>query len=82
MIAEACSAAPEGRQHRTQQLLAHRVVALGLAESYSYHPGDAPARRYDYQNERRGTRNLSLFLEPQTGWRHLGIASERYPGHH
>jgi transposase len=36
LIAEACSAAPEGRQHWTLQLLADRVVALGLAESYSY----------------------------------------------
>lgn len=36
LIAEACSAALEGRQHWTLQLLADRVVALGLAESYSY----------------------------------------------
>ena len=36
LIAEACSAAPEGRQRWTLQLLAQRVVALGLAASYSY----------------------------------------------
>lgn len=36
LIAEACSAAPEGRQRWTLHLLADRVVALGLAESYSY----------------------------------------------
>jgi transposase len=36
LIAEACSAAPEGRQRWTLQLLAERVVALGLAEAYSY----------------------------------------------
>ena len=36
LIAEACSAAPEGRQRWTLHLLAHRVVALGLAASYSY----------------------------------------------
>jgi transposase len=36
LIAEACSAAPEGRQHWTLRLLADRVVALGWAESYSY----------------------------------------------
>ena len=36
LIAEACSAAPEGRQRWTLHLLAERVVALGLAESYSY----------------------------------------------
>ena len=36
LIAEACSAAPEGRQRWTLQLLAERVVALGLATAYSY----------------------------------------------
>jgi hypothetical protein len=34
--AEGLSAAPEGRQRWTLQLLADRVVALGLAASYSY----------------------------------------------
>ena len=36
LIAEACSLAPEGRQRWTLHLLADRVVALGLAPSYSY----------------------------------------------
>jgi transposase len=36
LIAEACSTAPEGRRRWTLHLLADRVVALGLAESYSY----------------------------------------------
>jgi transposase len=36
LIAEACSTAPEGRQRWTLHLLADRVVALGLAASYSY----------------------------------------------
>jgi transposase len=36
LIAEACSIAPEGRQRWTLHLLAERVVALGLAASYSY----------------------------------------------
>jgi transposase len=36
LLAAACSTAPEGRRHWTLQLLADRVVALGLAESYSY----------------------------------------------
>jgi transposase len=36
LIAEAGSAAPAGRPRWTLQLLANRVVALGLAESYSY----------------------------------------------
>src|SRR5215813_13425113 len=36
LIAEACSAAPEGRQRWTLHLLADQVVALGLAPSYSW----------------------------------------------
>jgi transposase len=36
LIAEACSAAPEGRHRWTLHLLADRVVALGLAAAYSY----------------------------------------------
>ena len=36
LIAEACSRAPEGRQRRTLQLLADRVVELKLADSCSY----------------------------------------------
>ena len=36
LIAEACRSAPEGRKRWTLHLLADRVVALGLAESYSY----------------------------------------------
>ena len=36
LIAEACRTAPDGRQRWTLHLLADRVVALGLAESYSY----------------------------------------------
>ncbi len=35
LIAEACSAAPEGRERWTLQLLADRVVPLKLADSYS-----------------------------------------------
>jgi transposase len=36
LMAEACSAAPEGRQRWTLELLADRVVELKLAESYAY----------------------------------------------
>jgi transposase len=36
---EACSAAPAGCQRWTLHLLADRVVALGLAESYAYESG-------------------------------------------
>jgi transposase len=36
LSAAACSTAPEGRQRWTLQLLADRVVALGLAAAYAY----------------------------------------------
>lgn len=36
LMAEACSQAPEGREHWTLRLLAGRVVELGLAESCSH----------------------------------------------
>jgi len=36
LIAEACSAAPDGRERWTLALLADRVVQLQLATSYSY----------------------------------------------
>jgi len=34
-------------------------------------------RRYDYTYEREGTRNLFLFCEPQTGWRHIAVTVQR-----
>jgi transposase len=36
LVAEACSHAPEGREHWTVRLLAGRVVELGLADSCSH----------------------------------------------
>jgi transposase len=36
LVAEACSAAPQGRKHWTVRLLAGRVVELGLAASCSH----------------------------------------------
>ena len=34
-------------------------------------------RRYDYEYERNGTRNLFLFFEPLTGWRHVKVTQRR-----
>jgi DDE superfamily endonuclease len=33
--------------------------------------------RYDYEYERNGTRNVFLFIEPQTGWRHINVTEQR-----
>lgn len=33
--------------------------------------------RYDYEYERRGVRNLFLFLEPLAGWRHIKVTERR-----
>lgn len=34
-------------------------------------------RRYDYEYERNGTRNLFLFCEPLAGWRHVEVTERR-----
>jgi hypothetical protein len=34
-------------------------------------------QRYDYEYERNGTRNLFLFVEPQSGWRHVQVTEHR-----
>lgn len=36
-----------------------------------------PPERYDYEYERNGTRNVFLFIEPQTGWRHINVTEQR-----
>lgn len=51
LIAEACSATPEGRERWTLQMLADRVVELKLAESYSY---EAVRRVLKKTNSSRG----------------------------
>jgi transposase len=51
LIAEACSAAPAGRERWTLQLLADRVVQLQLAQSYSY---EAVRRVLKKTNSSRG----------------------------
>lgn len=51
LIAEACSAAPEGRERWTLSLLADRVVQLKLADSYSY---EAVRRVLKKTNSSRG----------------------------
>jgi transposase len=33
--------------------------------------------RFDYEYKRNGTRNLFMFCEPQTGWRHVAITERR-----
>lgn len=35
------------------------------------------ARRYDYEYQRNGTRNLFMLGEPQAGWRHIAITERR-----
>ena len=34
-------------------------------------------KRYDYEYERNGTRNLFVFCEPKGGWRHLEVTERR-----
>jgi len=39
------------------------------------HPGQVA--RYDYEYERHGTRNLFMFFEPLTGYRHVKVTERR-----
>ena len=34
-------------------------------------------RRYDYEYQRNGTRNLFVFCEPKRGWRHVEVTERR-----
>jgi len=49
-----------------------------LADKHERRPArpGQPAR-YDYTYEREGTRNLFVFCEPQTGWRHIAVTAHR-----
>ena len=58
LIAEACSAAPAGRARWTLQLLAERVVALQLTESYSY---EAVRQALKKTFSNRGWKNNGVF---------------------
>jgi hypothetical protein len=53
----------------SKQLIAETRTALPAR------PGQV--RRYDYEYQRNGTRNLFLFFEPLTGWRHVEVTERR-----
>ena len=57
LIAEACSPAPEGRADWTLELLAERVVALQLTESYSY---ESVRRVFKKTNSNRGLKSSGV----------------------
>jgi DDE superfamily endonuclease len=40
-------------------------------------PKPGQAARFDYEYKRHGTRNLFLFGEPQSGWRHITVTERR-----
>jgi DDE superfamily endonuclease len=39
--------------------------------------GAGRPQRYDHEYERKGTRNLFMICEPQTGWRHVEVTQRR-----
>jgi DDE superfamily endonuclease len=61
---------PKVNFDETSKQLIKETRAPLLAQS-----GQPP--RYDYEYERNGTRNLFLFVEPQTGWRHVHVTEHR-----
>ena len=49
-----------------------------LAEPRSPIPAKPGRReRYDYEYQRRGTRNLFMLCEPRAGWRHVAVTERR-----
>jgi hypothetical protein len=60
LIAEACSAAPSGREHWTLQLLADRAVELKLADSLS---ADTVWRVLKKTNSSRGSSSNGASLK-------------------
>jgi transposase len=53
----------------SRQLLADKQRPLGAASG--------KPSRFDYEYERKGTRNLFIHCEPQTGWRHVEVTERR-----
>lgn len=53
----------------SRQLIADTRAPVGV--------GRGRPQRYDYEYERKGTRNLFIFCEPQTGWRHVEVTQRR-----
>jgi transposase len=53
----------------TKQLIAEKRPPL---PGQPGHPG-----RYDSEYQRKGTRNVFLFCEPQAGWRHVAVTEHR-----
>ena len=58
LVAETCSAAPEGRQRWTVRLLAGRVIELGLADSCSH---ETVRRVLKKSASSRGSRSNGVF---------------------
>jgi len=53
----------------SRQLIADRHPPLPAS---LHHP-----QREDHEYERKGTRNLFIFCEPQAGWRHVTVTERR-----
>ena len=50
----------------------------GVAEKHVPIPAKPGCpQRYDYEYERRGVRNLLMFFEPKTSWRHVDLRERR-----
>lgn len=49
-----------------------------IAETHAPVPArPGQPKRYDYEYQRTGTRNLFLVCEPQAGWRHIEVTMQR-----
>jgi hypothetical protein len=56
-------------EETSRQLIADRHPPLGVKAGCP--------QREDHEYERKGTRNLLIFCEPQAGWRHVTVTKRR-----
>jgi hypothetical protein len=58
-----------------KQLIKETRLPLPALPAEKGHAGQV--ERYDYEYTRNGTRNLFMYCEPKTGWRHVAVTQQR-----
>jgi hypothetical protein len=62
---------------RPQVCFDEHLVQLIAEKRCPLPPKAGQPERYDYEYKRNGTRNLFVFFQPLTGWRHIKVTHQR-----
>jgi len=62
---------------RPQVCFDEHLVQLIAENRRPLPPQPGRPERFDYEYQRNGTRNLFLFFQPLTGWRHVKVTERR-----